>query len=305
MLPPGIYLWKSGAGGIASPATPADVAATSDLWADDIDSHGPWSEVVDVSGVGTFHRSAQPCDDIIVIVGNCVSTMEVCRFLVDHGVIGEWDSVIGVEQSSGRGQLRRHWVSPAGNLHVSLVMPAAPQKGVWAKSQPQLLSLLCGYFLAQAFGMSGTSLQIKWPNDLLQGGLKVGGMLIEERDGVDILGFGMNLAECPGDDMMREDRSVPAGILQTTEAITPLLLWRTLVNRGKTIYIVLLGEMAPSEFVTALADRLAWRGQRIRVHERGEDFYYADIEGISPEGGLIIRRAQGREVLFSGSITPA
>nr|WP_242012459.1 biotin--[acetyl-CoA-carboxylase] ligase [Pseudodesulfovibrio cashew] len=231
--------------------------------------------------------------------------MEAARLLYEQGAVGEWGSVVALTQTGGRGQLRRPWSSPPGNLFASVVLPKAPTESEWSTAYGKLLPLLCGYMIAEILGEQGAQLEVKWPNDLLQNDRKVGGMLIESKKEVDILGLGINLIESPSDSLMREDRSVPAGIMQTGRGVpTTVGMWHTLVNRWKKMYIVLLGELKPPQFVSAMLPRLAWLGRRILVHEREGLSFQAEIIGISPEGGLVVRRPEGEGVLFSGSIIP-
>lgn len=303
MLPPGIFVWASGQDGLSAPTCPDTIADRSELWKAEIERCGEWREYAEDNE--SLYQSAASAETTIVLVETCTTTMEVARYLSEKGLLGEWAAVVAVEQTGGRGQLRRPWVSPPGNLHVSAVLPEAPSSGEWAKLYGLLSSLLLGHIIASVLRESGADLKIKWPNDLLQSDRKVGGMLIEERGGVDILGLGINLAESPPDSRMREDRAVPAGVLRTNPPVPgALTLWESLVNRGKSLYEVLLGKLKPSQFVAALSGHLAWMGREVLVNEREGSSYQAVIIGISPEGGLIIRHAEGEEVLFSGSITP-
>ena len=105
------------------------------------------------------------------------------------------------EQTKGRGRHGRSFASPRGNLFASLLLinPCAPQIA------PQL-GLLSGLALHDAVaavsGLSAPSLLLKWPNDLLLGGGKLSGILIEghqlttDRFAV-IIGAGVNLATAP------------------------------------------------------------------------------------------------------------
>lgn len=173
------------------------------------------------------------------------------------------------------------------------------------ESLPHLLPLVAGHVFMTVLQGLGADLVMKWPNDLLQSGRKVGGMLIEEKNGVVILGLGLNLVSCPSDDMMREDCSVPAGILQIPgAALSALTLWQTLVNRGKGVYEVLLDKLKPSQFLSSAANRLAWLGQRVRVRDGGRDEYHAVVTGISPTGGLVLEHEGKEIILCSGSIFP-
>lgn len=80
------------------------------------------------------------------------------------------------QQTAGRGRLGRQWVSPfAGNLYLSLL---------WEFSQGasalEGLSLAVGVAVARALVASGLPpAQLKWPNDILFDGAKLGGVLLE------------------------------------------------------------------------------------------------------------------------------
>ena len=92
--------------------------------------------------------------------------------------------IVADEQTAGRGRLARTWETPPGSgLAVSLVV------------QPRrLLSLLVGVAAAEA---CGHEVRLKWPNDLLLDGRKVGGILVEAKPGRAVVGLGINLKWAP------------------------------------------------------------------------------------------------------------
>jgi BirA family biotin operon repressor/biotin-[acetyl-CoA-carboxylase] ligase len=92
--------------------------------------------------------------------------------------------VTAAEQTEGRGRQGRRWNAPAGSaLLMSLVL----------RDPPGLLPLAAAVAVAE---VAGPSAQIKWPNDVLEGGRKVAGILVEGRpqEGWAILGIGINVA---------------------------------------------------------------------------------------------------------------
>jgi BirA family transcriptional regulator, biotin operon repressor / biotin---[acetyl-CoA-carboxylase] ligase len=103
--------------------------------------------------------------------------------------------VFANKQENGRGRLGRKWHSPAtGNLYLSVAFrPKLP-----ARELP-VSSLWFGLRICQFLRKTtGLALQIKWPNDLLLDGRKVGGMLAEAKIDVDcirglIFGLGLNV----------------------------------------------------------------------------------------------------------------
>jgi BirA family biotin operon repressor/biotin-[acetyl-CoA-carboxylase] ligase len=102
--------------------------------------------------------------------------------------------VIAEAQTAGRGRLGQPWFSPPDvNLYASVLF-----RGPLALKEAPVFSLTGGLALAEAVRDAGATPAIKWPNDVLVDGRKVGGSLIEcaaRGDEVDylILGVGANL----------------------------------------------------------------------------------------------------------------
>jgi BirA family biotin operon repressor/biotin-[acetyl-CoA-carboxylase] ligase len=110
-------------------------------------------------------------------------------------------AVLARHQSAARGRAGRDWVSPAGNLALSVLLRpggAAADAARW--------SVLVGVAVADALDPRVPPphrLTLKWPNDLLLDGAKLAGILIESTlnaaGGVDamVIGIGANLAVAP------------------------------------------------------------------------------------------------------------
>jgi BirA family biotin operon repressor/biotin-[acetyl-CoA-carboxylase] ligase len=109
-------------------------------------------------------------------------------------------------QTGGRGRQGRSWSSPAGNLYASTLVrlragdPPAPS-----------LALVAAVALHDTVGSwaPGAAVQIKWPNDLLAGGAKLAGILLERAGDAVVIGMGVNLAHHP-EDLARPAMSVAA-----------------------------------------------------------------------------------------------
>jgi BirA family biotin operon repressor/biotin-[acetyl-CoA-carboxylase] ligase len=175
--------------------------------------------------------------------------------------------VIADHQTAGRGRLDRRWESPPGTaLLVSFVLPPNP-----------ILSLAAGVAAAEACGVG--IVRLKWPNDLLLGGGKVGGVLVEATPTKAVCGIGINLTWAPkGAARLNQDRDQLLEKLRielerwtSATADEVLARWR------------------------ALSDTL---GRRVRVELSG-----TAIEGIAedigPQGELIV---DGRAVTFGSVI---
>ncbi|WP_407520989.1 biotin--[acetyl-CoA-carboxylase] ligase [Methylobacterium oryzisoli] len=113
--------------------------------------------------------------------------------------------VVTRRQTAGRGRRGSAWTSPEGNLAVSLAWP------VPAGLPPErvaTLSFVAGVSLEralrQACGPSpdpAAEFRLKWPNDVLAGGAKLAGILLEYEAGRHgaalVIGFGVNVAAAP------------------------------------------------------------------------------------------------------------
>ena len=287
------------AGNFLSDIDPDSLSALHPSWSEDVRSHGPWTPE------GALWKGASTGATTIIATHTCATTMETARRFVESGMLGDWGAVISGVQTGGRGQLRRPWASLLGNLHASILLPASPGTGKWVKALGPLLPLVAGYVICCVLEEYATGLKIKWPNDILQNGRKVGGMLIEERNGISILGLGLNLAGFPSEKEMREDHSVPAAKMAIPYLSGgPLTLLEHLVNRGESVYEIMLDEIPPTRFIAMVESRLAWMGRPIRVLEGNEMPYEAIVTGLSPSGGLVVLREGDERVLHSGSISP-
>lgn len=97
-------------------------------------------------------------------------------------------------QTAGRGRIGRPWADGSGNLFASTIVRLGP-----SDPAPPTLTLVAAVALAEAIATAAPGLvTIKWPNDLLIGGAKLSGILLERGGGnAVVIGFGVNLASHP------------------------------------------------------------------------------------------------------------
>jgi BirA family transcriptional regulator, biotin operon repressor / biotin---[acetyl-CoA-carboxylase] ligase len=147
-----------------------------------------------------LHSASLPVVDKgqVLRVGSVKSTQDVARGMPVGSI------VVADHQTAGRGRLERRWESPRGTaLLVSFVLEPNP-----------LLSLAAGVAAAEA---CGPDVRLKWPNDLLLHGKKLGGILVETTPERAICGIGINLTWAPdGAAKLEQDRDVVLDRLRTS-----------------------------------------------------------------------------------------
>ena len=114
------------------------------------------------------------------------STQDEARRLLQNGQATVGDAIACERQSAGRGRFGRQWISPAGGLYATFIMESHP-----------LISLRVAVSIADTLNRRGLEVGLKWPNDMVVGEKKVGGILVESADAVALVGVGINLANAP------------------------------------------------------------------------------------------------------------
>lgn len=97
--------------------------------------------------------------------------------------------VVADRQSQGRGRSGRSWVPPDEAMFASFA--TTPE---WESRDHPIIPLLAALAIRHALEVHvGIVVDVKWPNDLLVRGAKVGGILVEGSEGVVTIGCGVNL----------------------------------------------------------------------------------------------------------------
>jgi BirA family biotin operon repressor/biotin-[acetyl-CoA-carboxylase] ligase len=159
------------------------------------------AEVVEPLLAGRFGRP-------YVYRETCESTQELVDASMAEGAVAACE-----EQTAGRGRLGRRWVVPRGTAVMSSTLLRPPP----GRRLPEL-SLVGGVAAANAVEVTlSLSAQIKWPNDVLVNRKKVAGVLAEARDGIVVLGIGINVNQTR--DELPADAHPAAASLRTTDGI--------------------------------------------------------------------------------------
>lgn len=206
--------------------------------------------------------------------------------------------VLADRQTGGRGRAGRAWASLPGNLHASLLLSTS-----CAAAKAGQLSLVAGVAAIDAIREAGplapsAALRLKWPNDILIGGAKTGGILVESTRGaraglVAVVGVGLNLAAAPADLGRAATNLAAHGLtLSPNEALcflagamqTWIATWDDGAGFARVREAWLARAGAPGE-------RLAVQGAEGPIEGR--------FAGLDAEGALLIAGADGGERRFT------
>jgi BirA family biotin operon repressor/biotin-[acetyl-CoA-carboxylase] ligase len=218
------------------------------------------------------------------------STMDVAHELAEQGAAGG-TVVIAGEQLAGRGARGRTWHSPPGGLWLSVLYRPRVLGGL------EVISLRIGLALAAALDtFAAVPVQLKWPNDLMLLGRKIGGILCEARwhggqPGWVAAGVGLNVLN-----------QVPAelqAVATSLRQVRPEIVLDDLIPPvAEALSRVDLesGRLSSSE-LEQFARRDWLLGRQIREPVLGT------VAGLAPDGTLMVRTADGWDrSLRTGSV---
>jgi BirA family transcriptional regulator, biotin operon repressor / biotin---[acetyl-CoA-carboxylase] ligase len=130
------------------------------------------------------------------------STSDAC---VARAKQGEADglAILARTQTAARGSRGRDWSAPVGNLFLSVLLRPRNAAELGGAGQWALLAGLALVETLSTFDREPEALNLKWPNDVLRGGAKLAGVLVDaamtENGTTDwlVIGVGANLAVAP------------------------------------------------------------------------------------------------------------
>ena len=201
-------------------------------------------------------------------------------------------------QTAGRGRSGRAWEMAEGNLAATLMFsPACPPAALYQ------LSLLAGGAVHDAAAASGraagggSDLRLKWPNDILLSGAKLGGILVESTslggEVVAAVGIGINIGTAP-----RVPGRNTARLQDFGDAPSPRELLAVLATRmAKWLSIWDRGNGFPA-IRQAWIERSLPTGQAITIND-GRESVSGRFDGRDTDGALFLRDRDGRQRRFT------
>ena len=226
------------------------------------------------------------------------STMNIAKQEAQSGA-SEGTVIIAGEQTAGRARLQRIWLTPKGNIALSVIL------------YPHLTHLPSLIMLASLAVVNCIKVttrlkpQIKWPNDILINGKKTCGILVESDVRTNIahyaiIGIGINIDLRPTD--FPEIQTIATSLTQELgQDVSRLTIIRSLLVEIEKLYLALTtGESLYEEW----RDNLVTLGQEIRV-QSGETTYEGIARSVAHDGSLLLRDKDGHLItIVAGDVTP-
>jgi BirA family transcriptional regulator, biotin operon repressor / biotin---[acetyl-CoA-carboxylase] ligase len=229
------------------------------------------------------------------------------RVALELGHAGEPEGavVLAEEQTAGKGRAGRSWQSDRGvGIYVTLLL-----RPRLAPVQAPLLTMMAGLSAHSAIqAQTGLTADLKWPNDLLLGGKKAGGILTEmhaepAQVRFVIVGIGLNVNQekFPGElGATATSLRIETGRQQSRLEVLVRLLREFESDYNRFLREGPAGVTQKFEAVSSYA-----QGKRVRVTS-GTQSYAGITAGLGPEGLLQVKREDGQVVtVISGDVAEA
>ena len=242
-----------------------------------------------------------PAIENLIVLRSTDSTNQVARRIADEAAadgaaaVRSW--IVAYEQTRGRGRQGRSWMSPAGQgVYATLLVPQVEEELLPA------LPLAVGLGICAALDpLVGAGCKLKWPNDVLVGGLKIAGLLIEslrrgEGAPAVLIGIGVNHGQAT--DQLPSGRATSLRLAAAAAPSLAACTWRVAV----AVEQELERPGGQSDLVARYAARSAHApGDRLRC-QIGHDLVEGDFAGFDGRGFLRLRTAAGERLVSGGEV---
>jgi BirA family biotin operon repressor/biotin-[acetyl-CoA-carboxylase] ligase len=222
----------------------------------------------------------------VIYYPSLTSTIEVAKQEAQRGAV-EGTVIIADEQTAGKGRIKRVWLSPKGNIALSIILYPSV---AYLPFLIMLASLAVVHSIEAATGLKS---QLKWPNDVLINERKVCGVLIESNVRGDIvdytiisIGVNVNLRLCDFPEIQPTATSLSD---ELGRDVSRLSLIRCLLVEVERLYLAL---PTKNSIYEEWRDNLVTLGRRVRV-KSGEAIDEGVAESVATDGSLLLRHSDG------------
>lgn len=192
------------------------------------------------------------------------------------------------KQTKGYGRFKRKWLSPPGNIYVTLFF-RLPLDYAYLINLGQILALACNHVLES----KGFPLQLKWPNDLLLKKKKVAGILVEVLHSKKleiVIGMGLNV-NMHEEDLKEVDQQATSLMLFSKKSWVIASILNPILYTFYS-YLKLLSSSGFTYFQPIYQKLLAFHGKEI-VCRLGNQKMQGLCHSINPDGTLNLQLPSG------------
>ena len=252
-----------------------------------------------------FSRSSIVASRLVSLV-EATSTNDELAARVRQGSASDWPEfsvVLTDAQTSGRGRLGRAWVAPRGTMLAVSVLVRPTRAGIAGPEALGWIPLLAGLAMTRALESHGVGPELKWPNDVLIGGRKVCGILVEAvADDAVVIGSGINLT------LRADDLPVPTATSMAieggeTDADVVLSAYLTELRALYTAFAASGGDARASGLHDGVTEVCSTLGRSVRVELPGGAQLVGVAESLDATGRLVVRADERRTAVAAGDVT--
>lgn len=212
--------------------------------------------------------------------------------------------VVSEEQTSGKGRLGRHWISPKG-------------KGIWMSIilKPDIdplhaskITLIGAAAVFQALNSRNIKALIKWPNDLVIDNKKICGILTEMSSELNkihylVIGIGINV-NIDLEDFPAEMKNIATSLkIASGEIIDRKKLMADVLNSFEKLYYQFISTNSLYDSITICRENSIFIGRDVKIVKFNKE-YIAKAIDLDDDGQLIIEHKDGTiEKVFSGEVS--
>ena len=203
-----------------------------------------------------------------------------------------WHAARADAQTAGRGRFQRTWVSDAGGLWLSAVLPMETNFPAW-----RMLPLATGVAVCDVLRAHGVKHhRLRWPNDILVGERKLAGLLIDHfQPGLAVVGIGINVGNQPE----ARDGNLSDHVTRLTDlvSVAPSLreLARHVLAALQTVWLELRN--SGPEILLPRVNAL-WDLPREVQLDLDDTLVNGVFTGVDAEGRLRLRQANGETTFY-------
>jgi len=236
-----------------------------------------------------------------IFVFESIDSTNTCAKTLAESAVEEGSVVFSEYQTDGRGRFGRSWLSePGQNLLFSAILRPPLQQ-----EQAGLLTFYAAVSVVRALeGFTQLQLECKWPNDVLIGGKKCCGILLENsfsnnRLEHSVVGVGVNVNQNAFPDNGLSNATSLARELE--KKIDRKKLFQHILRELDLLY----DDVQHGNFSRILQEwnmRCNMFGRKVQILREGATTNGKAL-GLHVDGGLVVETSGGREIVYAGDVT--